>query len=564
MDKKSPDAFRTISEVADWLGVPTHVLRFWESRFSQVKPVKRAGGRRYYRPADMELLGGIRKLLHDDGMTIRGVQRILREEGVKHVAGLSPALDDTSMKDVTPSNVVELRGTKPAEDSEDTRKQAVAETMAEGGSAPKGTEEGEEKATTAPSAPDMAPTAEAPATPAEEAPATTETPGEVAEAPAPEKATATPNIFAETPVDTQATPGAPTPPAAATPPAVTTADSAQDVSLQGGFDFGTPPTDLNREGDAELVEPPVAEAPVSAPQDTPSPTEPAGQAASEALETPNQIDVHTHGADFTPPPEAETPPPAPAAAETPQADLAEDHGGNEYDDPEELPRLGAQDLPTLTLSPPVEAEEDAAPEQAPVAPQDEPAPEAIESPIEEAAALPPLGTQDVAESPSPAPQPPKAPIEAPTAASDEQIAAPAPLPADVPDTTESAPEAPAPSETPAPIASAETAQDDAETPPAPEEDPVEEVAAASPDEAAEPAPVEAPTAPTANVIDISHLPADPAEDDISPVGPSLAARMRRLSAGHPHGSPAQVRALADRMQELAGRMKRDNPRRSVR
>ncbi len=90
---KSPDAFRTISEVADWLGTPTHVLRFWESRFPQVKPVKRAGGRRYYRPADMALLGGIKKLLHDDGLTIRGVQKILREEGVKHVAGLSPPVD---------------------------------------------------------------------------------------------------------------------------------------------------------------------------------------------------------------------------------------------------------------------------------------------------------------------------------------------------------------------------------------------------------------------------------------------------------------------------------------
>lgn len=90
---KSPDAFRTISEVADWLGTPTHVLRFWESRFSQVKPVKRAGGRRYYRPADMALLGGIKTLLHDDGLTIRGVQKILREEGVKHVATLSPQID---------------------------------------------------------------------------------------------------------------------------------------------------------------------------------------------------------------------------------------------------------------------------------------------------------------------------------------------------------------------------------------------------------------------------------------------------------------------------------------
>ena len=89
---KSPDAFRTISEVAEWLDVPAHVLRFWESRFTQVRPVKRAGGRRYYRPTDMELLGGIKRLLHDDGLTIRGVQKLLREEGVRHVAALSPAL----------------------------------------------------------------------------------------------------------------------------------------------------------------------------------------------------------------------------------------------------------------------------------------------------------------------------------------------------------------------------------------------------------------------------------------------------------------------------------------
>ncbi|MCT4556075.1 MAG: MerR family transcriptional regulator [Pelagimonas sp.] len=86
---KSPDAFRTISEVADWLETPAHVLRFWESKFTQVKPVKRAGGRRYYRPADMDLLFGIKKLLHDDGMTIKGVQKILREQGVKHVAALA-------------------------------------------------------------------------------------------------------------------------------------------------------------------------------------------------------------------------------------------------------------------------------------------------------------------------------------------------------------------------------------------------------------------------------------------------------------------------------------------
>jgi DNA-binding transcriptional MerR regulator len=86
---KSPDAFRTISEVADFLETPAHVLRFWESRFPQIRPVKRAGGRRYYRPADVALLTGIKRLLHDEGLTIRGVQKILREQGVRHVAGLS-------------------------------------------------------------------------------------------------------------------------------------------------------------------------------------------------------------------------------------------------------------------------------------------------------------------------------------------------------------------------------------------------------------------------------------------------------------------------------------------
>lgn len=107
MNEKSPEAFRTISEVAEWLGVPTHVLRFWESRFAQVKPVKRAGGRRYYRPADMELLGGIRKLLHDEGMTIRGVQKILREKGVRHVCSMSPSLDYPVMLD-THANVTDI------------------------------------------------------------------------------------------------------------------------------------------------------------------------------------------------------------------------------------------------------------------------------------------------------------------------------------------------------------------------------------------------------------------------------------------------------------------------
>ncbi len=91
---KSKDAFRTISEVAEWLDTQPHVLRFWESKFTQVRPVKRAGGRRYYRPVDMLLLGGIKSLLHDDGMTIKGVQKLLREKGVKEISALSRALDD--------------------------------------------------------------------------------------------------------------------------------------------------------------------------------------------------------------------------------------------------------------------------------------------------------------------------------------------------------------------------------------------------------------------------------------------------------------------------------------
>ncbi len=82
---KSPEAFRTISEVANELDVPQHVLRFWESRFSQIKPTKRAGGRRYYRPEDVDLLRGIRALLYSDGYTIKGVQKVLRDKGARYV-----------------------------------------------------------------------------------------------------------------------------------------------------------------------------------------------------------------------------------------------------------------------------------------------------------------------------------------------------------------------------------------------------------------------------------------------------------------------------------------------
>jgi DNA-binding transcriptional MerR regulator len=86
---KAPDAFRTISEVAQELDIPQHVLRFWETRFTQIKPMKRSGGRRYYRPDDVDLLKGIRRLLYGEGYTIRGVQRILKEHGIKSVQSLA-------------------------------------------------------------------------------------------------------------------------------------------------------------------------------------------------------------------------------------------------------------------------------------------------------------------------------------------------------------------------------------------------------------------------------------------------------------------------------------------
>ena len=91
--KKSPGAFRTISEVAEDLDLPTHVLRFWETKFSQVHPLKRGGGRRYYRPEDVQLLSHIRSLLYDEGYTIKGVQKLMREGNLKK-SDLAPSPSD--------------------------------------------------------------------------------------------------------------------------------------------------------------------------------------------------------------------------------------------------------------------------------------------------------------------------------------------------------------------------------------------------------------------------------------------------------------------------------------
>lgn len=108
LDTKSPDAFRTISEVAEDLDIPQHVLRFWETRFPQIKPLKRGGGRRYYRPDDVALLKGIRRLLYGEGYTIKGLQRILKEQGPRHVQAIgrgapiaaAPAPDGPAAMDV--------------------------------------------------------------------------------------------------------------------------------------------------------------------------------------------------------------------------------------------------------------------------------------------------------------------------------------------------------------------------------------------------------------------------------------------------------------------------------
>lgn len=132
---KSAEAFRTISEVASELDVPQHVLRFWETRFAQVKPVKRAGGRRYYRPEDVDLLRGIRSLLYSDGFTIKGVQKVLRERGLRHVAEIGRG-------EAVFTGVAEREPVRDAEEvwsSEATHARAVMADLARAHAVPAGT-----------------------------------------------------------------------------------------------------------------------------------------------------------------------------------------------------------------------------------------------------------------------------------------------------------------------------------------------------------------------------------------------------------------------------------------
>lgn len=137
---KTAEAFRTISEVADELNVPKHVLRFWEGRFPQIKPMKRGGGRRYYRPEDMDLLRGICQLLHAEGYTIKGVQKILREQGVDTVkaAGVVPepeaeasavAAEDAPVTTAKRSRLKRLRAGRQAQAATATAKSPAREQI---------------------------------------------------------------------------------------------------------------------------------------------------------------------------------------------------------------------------------------------------------------------------------------------------------------------------------------------------------------------------------------------------------------------------------------------------
>jgi len=300
---KSADAFRTISEVAEWLDTPAHVLRFWESKFAQVKPVKRAGGRRYYRPQDMRLLGGIKKLLHDEGMTIKGVQRLLREKGVKHVAALSQPLAGEDAVDMPPAaepaQVVDFhRETQPFGGTGDDRTDAAPEPEpAERPAAPEAAAAGWQPPGESPP-PEPVPENDAPSVDDKPAPAPDEPRAAPTETPAP----------ASTP-----DPGTQEPPAPAEP-----APAARI------------PAFLNRP-DAPTKGGESAPSPAPAPEPEPTP-EAQPEPAQEAAETPPQ----------GPPPKPEPrPAPTPLAADVPETDP----GDSDFAEPGLLTRLASVPRP---------------------------------------------------------------------------------------------------------------------------------------------------------------------------------------------------------------------------
>ncbi len=124
--EKGPEAYRTIREVADAMDLPQHVLRFWETRFPQVRPLKRAGGRRYYRPDDVERLKLIRRLLYDEGYTIKGVQKLFKEQGVQ---ALSSAAQAPAEQARTDELLAGAPASRLADDDLATLRQALAEIV---------------------------------------------------------------------------------------------------------------------------------------------------------------------------------------------------------------------------------------------------------------------------------------------------------------------------------------------------------------------------------------------------------------------------------------------------
>ncbi|NRP11558.1 hypothetical protein XMM379_002533 [Aliiroseovarius sp. xm-m-379] len=519
MDKKSPDAFRTISEVADWLGVPTHVLRFWESRFSQVKPVKRAGGRRYYRPTDMALLGGIRKLLHEDGMTIRGVQKLLREQGVKHVAAMSPLLDSPPLPQNAEGNVVSF---DPAERARDGQPQPD-----------------EDAATT----PDVA------APPAEE----------VADAGVSE-------------TDADAPPADPTDPLAPLPQK----DRTISEALENGPSTAPAPEDLVDEPAAQITTAPstipstledgedadVAEAP------TEVTTAPDTTAPAEAMPSPSAFteeDTPTTPADPATdpvPPLPEQMPPEESATSAPAAETVPGEASPEAEQPvaTEVAQEGEAVAPPASPQPmDLFGFADTLPGEAPDA-----------GPAGPTATLPSAGGQDPA---------PTAPTDSEPAATAEALNAElpdladnAPLPTDadsdfgadetpVAPTLEQPPEQDAGDDLSEDVAAVEHAQEDTEADPTslpPLHSEPEERVASQPEEIR--MPPESPAEPDLPPqIDLSHIPADPEGDDPE-VDTPLILTLRDIGKRGTDVHLPVLQALADQLDALLAQMDRSNKR----
>ncbi len=326
---KSPDAFRTISEVADWLGIQAHVLRFWESKFSQVKPIKRAGGRRYYRPADMLLLGGIKQLLHEDGLTIKGAQKLLRENGVPYVADMSQPLDDLT--------IAVIEGSTAGSDDEvsDLQEAVVPDAMPEESPAAPAAQVLDE--------PPAPVTPEAPAMPEPEVLASTPTEPEViASTPEPDLSTQTPETAPLVASEPDPEP---------VPQAVEPADAP----------------DVLAPSETAQTAPPAEQDDVSAPQEP----EPAPQEIEPAPQEP-EPSARTPMADE--PVAAETVPSDPASAEPEQPQTSQD---------------AAQAMPSFRARPrsaDAEAIIPTEPTPAPAAPQETPTPPQAEPTIQDSAA----------------------------------------------------------------------------------------------------------------------------------------------------------------------------------